>query len=80
MEPENRLEAFLMAIAGIGGAPTPVTREEILLKAIADRLSAIQTEATTPELPDDPTANGAYVLTATKSSSGVALTWESAAD
>ena len=30
-----------------------------------------------PELPDAPTTNGAYVLTATVSSGGTALTWES---
>ena len=33
-----------------------------------------------PELPSNPTTNGTYVLTATKTNSGTTITWESAGE
>lgn len=46
---------------------------------LADNLAAIS-GANLAALPTYPTENGAYVLTATKSATGVVLSWESAGE
>lgn len=48
--------------------------------AAAELIAEAAIPAPVSELPNAPTANGAYVLTATVSSGGTALTWESAGE
>ena len=44
---EDKYAAFLAALAGLADSPTPSTRDEALLKSIADRLSEIAAAAST---------------------------------
>lgn len=48
--------------------------------AAAELIAEAAIPAPVSELPNAPTTNGAYVLTATVSSGGTALTWESAGE
>ena len=62
MEAENRNEAFLAAIAGKVPAPTPVTREEMLMKGISDRLTDVESAASEKELPKVTSTDNGKVL------------------
>ena len=48
--------------------------------AAAELIAEAAIPAPVSELPANPTTNGTYVLTATKTNSGTTLTWESAGE
>lgn len=77
---DDKNTAFLAALAGLADPPTPSTRDEAMLKAIVDRLAAIEAAvaaAAEPELPDIPEQDGDYELLMSVTSGEPVLTWES---
>lgn len=70
------IDALKTLYVALGGSANDVANVTL----IPDMINAIATVAqiaVAKELPNNPTANGTYTLTATKSNSGTTLSWAS---
>ena len=66
------LQALYVALGGSSSTVADMTIIPDLINAIATQVASL---SLTNELPDDPAANGTYLLQAVKSNSGTVKSW-----
>ena len=73
----DALKALYVALGGTASDVADIVLIPDMIKAIATVAASVATAAEGHELPNNPSANGTYLLQAVKSNSGTALSWAS---